>query len=421
MLCRDGMTKLGSNYGLTEKPARPIWDSLKLILLVILLMGAWSPVSWASRDDHRGHRGTANPASSADPELLFGPELSFTNEKIQETHGRTRQTDSPASVASLLRFRQRVLELCLDEYRVCRITAERDAKGYDSYRVDVSAHGQQEAWWFRLSYDPGVIEVQMQPSTLAQLQSRQSLIQRLIFDAADLAELRPYMWAGGGHLHLDAARAFGGDVRIFRDFIVDMNNHAAIFLFLMRGSPPNAPAIWMLPEARQRSFARLLAEVDSRPRDWRVETLADAIKSRVYSETVENWAPADKYQFMNLVRLTSRGPRGFAPSARTTEVRGLGPQYSAQQLLMIAQILEARLKWIRRRAERGEAPLAWNPLRYPLTTGYATQAPPELREAFDRYLRESGFRSRTRFESFFRESAPEPNRLCRALFTRSLN
>jgi hypothetical protein len=319
------------------------------------------------------------------------------------------------------KFRQRVLELCIEQLRLCQITSERDAKGYDSYRIEVSSPRGRDAWWFRLSYDPGVIEVQMQPSTLRDLEARQGLIQRLIFDAADLAELRPFMWSGGGHLHLDAQRAFGSNVRVFRDFIVDMNNHAALFLFLMRGSPANAPALWMLPDARQRSFLRLLAEVDARPNAWQVETLADAIKSRVYSETVENWAPADKYQFINITRLTQRGPRGFAESERTAEVRGLGPQYSAEQLLMLAEILEARLNWIRRRVARGEAPLEWSPLRFPLSTGYATLSPPELREAFDQYLRESGFRSRARFASFFLDSAPEPHRLCRGLFTRTLN
>ncbi len=393
-------------------PSRTTWGGL---ILYILLLSGFQPSLAAARND------TPERRTTAPGELLFGPELSFTNERIQEVHGRTRQTDSPAAVAAMGRFRQRVLELCVDHHRVCRITAEVDAKGYDTYRIDVSSLRGQDAWWFRLSYDPGVIEVQMQPATLSELQSRQNLIQRLIFDAADLADLRPYMWAGGGHLHLDARQAFGGDVRVFRDFIVDMNNHAALFLFLMRGSPPNAPAVWMLPEARQRSFLRLLAEVDTRPSDWRVETLADAIKSRVYSETLENWAPSDKYQFINITRLTQRGPRGFAANERTAEVRGLGPQYSAEQLTLIAEILEARLKWIRRRAARGEAPLEWNPLRLPMSTGYSTQAPPELREAFDEYLRESGFRSRARFASFVRDKAPEPHRLCRGLFTRALH
>lgn len=393
----------------------PVWRSLLTCLLALAALLAEAPPSSAAPT-----RETARPETPAS-ELLFGPELSFTNERIQDLHGRTRQTDSPAAVAAMGKFRQRVLELCLEQLRLCRITAERDAKGYDSYRIDVSSSRGRDAWWFRLSYDPGVIEVQMQPSTLRELEARRGLIQRLIFDAADLAELRPFMWSGGGHLHVDAQRAFGGNVRVFRDFIVDMNNHAALFLFLMRGSPPNAPALWMLPEARQRSFLRLLAEVDARPSAWRVETLADAIKTRVYSETVENWAPADKYQFINITRLTQRGPRGFAESERTAEVRGLGPQYSAEQLLMLAEILVARLNWIRKRVARGEAPLAWSPLRFPLSTGYATLAPPELREAFDRYLRESGFRSRTRFASFFRDSAPEPHRLCRGLFTRTLN
>ncbi len=87
-----------------------------------------------------------------------------------------------------------------------------------------------DGWWFLISYDPGVIEIQCEPFESSFHDEFIRRMNRDLFQPAASKPLflKPEADIGMGHVNLDFSTTFGGDVRLLKDFLADLLNHSAI-------------------------------------------------------------------------------------------------------------------------------------------------------------------------------------------------
>ena len=181
----------------------------------------------------------------------FAPEITFTHDEIFNAYRRSSEagaTSTPTSIRWLERARDAVAHACQP---ACTITPFRDRYDVEAYRVTYP-----DGSWFELTLDPAVIEIKTMPVTLAQFQALRPRLQHDLWDPL----VRPPLGLeagirGGGHINIGADEAFGGDVLLIRNFLVDYWNHEALSWGVLGRDPHQAPHPTMLRD--RRAFERL--------------------------------------------------------------------------------------------------------------------------------------------------------------------
>src|SRR6185437_16273691 len=117
----------------------------------------------------------AAPARAWPP--TFGAEFTFTNDDLisRQSEGfgirsPTLRTQTPANLEARDKMRAAVALKC-EETKECTI--------------DGNTVKYTDGWWFKISTDPAVIEIQTKPQTLGELKKNRDRIQSAIFDSAE--------------------------------------------------------------------------------------------------------------------------------------------------------------------------------------------------------------------------------------------
>jgi hypothetical protein len=233
----------------------------------------------------------------------------------------------------------------------CRIETRDPFVGRKIYIVH-----HPDGWNFTINLDPGVVEIQMSPSTVGQLKAREAEIQRLIFDVAHSLNL--YSPERDGHIHVGYESAFENDPLLFRNYLVDRMLNSEMFRAAFGGSDRNSPSISQLgPEpllflrdvihqfdaqvlhmtssaphfdilhAAQGVPQQLFAGV---PRERAIQALINAINEHVYIKQPAG-LPAVKFQAVNLWH------------DETLEDRSVPEAHSASHFRLIAEMIEGRI------------------------------------------------------------------------------
>jgi hypothetical protein len=343
---------------------------------------------------------SAAPRKSTPESRLYGWELEFTNSKLSNSdEGPLSAQANNANDAARERWIEVIRKIC-NERGDCRIRAIEDwvswRTGYRenvwswevaSYRVIYN-----DGFWYQLSYDPGVVEVQVKPSSAPLLREQMGRLQHDLFDTAARVGLRPKRWAEN-HLHTGAEAAWGLNLKLIRNFLVDGVNHPELsYLFAM--GLHNAPPLISLPPGKHKAFAEIVAAVDS----GEIKTLDEfvqKVRRRVYNDTLDydfmvtDWEGPQKYQQWNIERLKRKYKKG----ERTIENRAMPSPRSARDVADLTELLDARIEYL---LAKGEKPIPLLP------------RPEELPRAeqvrrFKAYVEEAGLSMR-RYRRFLKPS-----------------
>ncbi len=206
-----------------------------------------------------------------------------------------------------------------------------------SFRV----HFPEDNFWVQISTDPSVIEIQTKPSTVAEYKKSRVHMDRL-FSVGEAVGIKPHSFNGGGHIHMDIKSAFGNDVKLFRNFLVDFMNHQELGGDgVLGGDFQNAPHLSELEKFQRREFRKVIGEFDSGEINS-IRELTDAINKRVYRGNPAGWGPTEKYQALNLLRAL------LEDGESTVEFRGIDPQRDFDEFLKQINLFEKRIEFLKK-------------------------------------------------------------------------
>ncbi|OFZ51297.1 MAG: hypothetical protein A2428_15780 [Bdellovibrionales bacterium RIFOXYC1_FULL_54_43] len=292
---------------------------------------------------------------------IYGPEFTFTNGTLYAASiGNPRAIVTEANSAARDRMAEVMIELCARRGD-CTVAAT-----VDKYDVKTWKVSYPDGWWFQISIDPSVVEIQAKPVTLAEFTKYRDRIQNDIFEVAESIDLKPDKGSGGGHIHIGTQTAFENDPKLFRNFLVDYTNHPELAFGILEEDFKNALPFAKLSEDQRAAFAKLIQSFDQKPVS--VESLARSIETKVYRDV-------RKYNAVNLRRTAKYG---FARN-KTVELRAIRTQLSADEYLLHLRLIEARLNYLK--TLKDPVPFLNSPV--PRLTG-------EKVNAFYRYVTESG-------------------------------
>lgn len=299
--------------------------SLNLFVVIIFLF-----VSSCADIAHH----TRQPASRH--QTIFGPEWTFTNNDLYEAWAESAESglvNTPVNEAARDKLAEKIMSRCKN----CEMTIEFDTREEVKFqRIHVSSN-----FFIDVTVDPAVVEVKTSPLTALEFSERGKFIQEAIFDSAREIGIVPNVNAGGGHIHIDVARAFDGDVLHFKNFLADMINNSFLFQGIFGADPSNAPTYFDLTEKQQEAFKNILIEVEKNPDQWSVQKLAETIEKDVYYATPANWVPPQKYQNINLTRVGRK-------EAATVEIRAFHAQSSSEHFALLTEMLDRRIEWTKK-------------------------------------------------------------------------
>lgn len=274
----------------------------------------------------------------------YGAEFSFTNDKLlnADLGPNGSRVETPENLEAREEMLKQLRQLCRSAG--CRVPNQptgKDRNFNKNYRIEFA-----DGWWFDVSLDPGVVEVQTRPSTYAEYaQNRERL--GLIFEAARKAELAPHPEKGGGHIHVGDESTFANNDRLFRNFVVDLVNHPEVVGAIFGKDLANSVPINSMPENLKKNFTKVVQAFDAGAIKSRHE-MAKQIDAHVYKSLPWPFDPRtesepNKYRALNFVRMdpTQRYFKNIA--ARTLELRFKRAQQNADDFLRQIALLDARL------------------------------------------------------------------------------
>jgi hypothetical protein len=337
----------------------------------------------------------------------FGAEFNFTSQDLLEANQGRPPSGFMNDVlgATQERFAYEVGQRCPD----CRREERVSRYGGVDYRFH-----HPDGWWLNVSVDPAVVEVQMSPMTVADIEHHQTEIQRLIFDVARDIWLVPFPDSqNAGHLHMGIESAFGGDALLFRNFVVDWTKYSEMFFQLSGARMENAPTLNMLPAYAEKQFRKVIEDFDlwvegARPpaqnpmeklmrwtENWfspwgkgqEIAALMKTINNRVY-DTSPHRRPTEKYQSLNLSH------------SETVEMRSVHEARSANEFLRLCRLMAGRVEHLKRL----KGPLAYQGI-------LEASDPQKAVDLFYDYTLASGMRwdeVRDMMRSGFRALTPRP-------------
>lgn len=283
---------------------------------------------------------------------LFGWELEFTNSRISNSEfGDAHAQANDVNDAYREKWRQIIKEVC-KKRKDCRIKKLRDWISWYTNDGDVVWSWEvvsyriiyDDGFWFQLSYDPGVVEVQMKPSTAKEFARIEKRLERDLFATAKKAGLKPN--DRETHLHTGAKSAFKLDLKHIRNFLVDGVNHPE-WNFLFAANLFNAPPLVVLPSKKFEAFAKIIGDVDS-GKITDLDTFVKKIRRYVYDVTYEQsfvesgYDLPQKFQEWNLERLRN----DYDDKEKTIEHRAVPQPKNARDLVDLTDLVNARVEFI---------------------------------------------------------------------------
>ncbi len=265
------------------------------------------------------------PSSArASDEILFGSEFTFSS--IRALLGENNIVRYEGTLmralekyAAEITRRCESGDACLSEIRYGDVDGSRQI-------AEVSVLFS-DGFQFSVKTDANVLEFSMTPQTSRQWEAREPQIEDWVFGGMKRAGLAPQKFFGSGHVNIDKATAFGGDVRRFRDFLVDFHNHPGLAEGILEKDPFNARSISRLPEQNRRNFEKLIAAVD-RGEITSIEELERRIVADVYAD--QGWGKSHSLNF--------HGNR--------LEVRSVRAQRSSDQFTALTELFEGRIRYL---------------------------------------------------------------------------
>lgn len=291
----------------------------------------------------------------------FGAEFIFTNDEIREADQRH---DGFPKIRLRKELAEKIVTLCAQRTSFadhCNVIN-------DGFTVRVA---YSNGFWFEITTDEQVLEVQTKPSTFDEFHALRERLQRDLFDVAHQVGLQPDIFASGGHIHIGIKEAFGNDGRLLRNFFVDFANHPEIADGVLDLNYLNAPPLSAHSERVRDNLRKVLEEFDS-SNDQSITNFARLINKKVYTEAIAPrvFVMPDKYQALNLRH------------KETIEIRSIRAQLDMDEFLKELKLFESRIAYVKKLTKDGAN------IKYLGLSGNMKDK--AMVDAFYRYVRESG-------------------------------
>lgn len=331
-------------------------------------------------------------ASASD--LIYGPEWTFTNDEFLNLSSFS--DDNQVVMKNIfIRFQS----YCGNGGQ-CRFEKESTFVGKVIYN---------DGLIITITRDPGVVELQATPLSMAQWNSRKNEIQKDIFDQLAMENLVPHLREGAGHNNIGLLY-FKDKPMLLRNFIVDFYNNPGVGIVLnsLVDNAAYAQALDQMDLSRRKAFLKALAKLD----EIKNFTIVDVLKTLGLALNGKYIALGVRDIFPN-----SNWPHALSPSSRL-EVRTLRPQASMEDYAKVNEIFDARIHYLK----SIKNPIPLSPIM-PTTDGYVA-----LGQYAD-YLEDAGLKfnnykslmpeswKELPFENFIRSIKPSANAMaCQKLF-----
>jgi hypothetical protein len=225
-----------------------------------------------------------------------------------------------------------------------------------------------EGWEFKVSTDPGVIEVTTKPMTVQHFEKFATNMQDAIFVTHYNAGYFPALYGGGGHLNI-GLDYFKNKNLLLRNFIVDYMNHPELSMGIMNYDTCNAISFALLPDLAIKNFLTALdSELLGRPH-FNVRSLSFALMGALKSPPdpfTVYWNKIDRHiglvreksfaiNFSNLLSSLIDAPKITKESR--LEIRAVRAQASMDVWVRQIRLIRNRIKYL----ETLDRPIAYNP------------------------------------------------------------
>lgn len=302
----------------------------------------------------------------------YGAEFELTSKKLAQSGGDFKSSNAKQSPErqEQLRFAEHLKEVCATAG--CEVIPVH-GKWSQDFKVKFS-----DNWYFKVSYDPGCVEITFKPSTLEVLEEKKALINEYIFKAgADIG--LTVDTSSMAHFNMGIRSTFDDDGMEFLKFFVDYQNHADLALGSLGDDIYNAPPLAVLSEPQREALQDIVDEAKAGKLKT-ISEIASAIQTRVYTESYyKPWGGIAHYQAIGLKYVNRTN---LTIDDAPFELRSMWGQASAETFNKIARLMEARIQFLKQSPQ---------PLIYNKTTrvSFSTM---ELQTRYFIYVEEAGLK-----------------------------
>lgn len=246
-----------------------------------------------------------------------------------------------------------------------------------------------DGWWFKISYDPGCIEITFKPSTLATLREKAALINDHIFKTGrDLDMTAPVQKMN--HFNMGIRSSFDDSPKEFMKFYIDYANHPELTLGGLGHDIYNAPPLSLLSREQRKVLQNIVQSVNNGDYE-KIAQVTQAIQRDVYTKSYfEPWGGADHYQAFGLKHVNKAN---LDVQDAPFELRSMYAQPDAETFIKIAELMEARVRFLKNSSQ---------PLIY-TENSKESFSPEQIKTRLYVYVEESGLKFKD-YEFFLREN-----------------
>lgn len=312
--------------------------------------------------------------------LLFGSEMTVSSDELLATYpkdGNQIVISTEYSETIIRKMKDRLL----DRYRIQEQTPPKVR--FKEYHSNIPRTALEITYADGFSMvifpDPGVLEMNTSPSSLREIEKQQERISTDYLGLAAEFGLRPALFTGAGHIHIDTRRLHP---MTLRNFIVDFYNHTSLAAGALNEDIYNSIGIGEIPAVNKQILKKYLRVFDYL-KDTPISYLINAIKSTYtiqYADEPEEYRKvrksqrAEKYHALSFTSFRSLG---------TIEIRAIRPQASADSYLKLLRLFALKMK----AAEENRVKNIFLPLN---ELKSLRGSPQEVLADFDSYLSDVG-------------------------------
>lgn len=265
--------------------------------------------------------------------IRFGPEFTFTSPWL------ANETDVEALEQAQQRLLQHMHQHLVDNQ-------PDGAKFTHDHTQFISPNG----WGFKVEFDPSVIEVTMNPMTVAEWKRFSADIQDAVFASAANVGFVPWDFLGGGHINIDSS-IFRENPLLARNFLVDFWNHNELSMGVFGYDTNNAVPLSLIAPADREKILEILNRFDPSlnneslaENQWHVdENLYANILQQLVTHNTEAqilWGRENVIErFVDMSLAYARGGR--------LEMRVVRPQKSVDMWTRQIELLMARIRYLK--------------------------------------------------------------------------
>jgi hypothetical protein len=257
-----------------------------------------------------------------------------------------------------------------------------------------------DGWYFILTTDGSVLEVQMKPMTVDEYKAHAVNIQDAVFVSAANERSFPALYKGGGHINI-GLKELEHDPLLVRNFIVDYINHAELAMGIMNYDTHNALPVNLIREEQGEHLNNLIQNYDAIPESEKNLLHLYALLSNIRAviggganhndDFCASWGTFCRGKMTSIAFVNAKAG---SPESSRLEIRAVRPQKDINTFNHQISLFRSRLKYLK--TIRHPIPLKLevritNPIQpysvHKLTPPIDAQ---EALRAFYRYVTESG-------------------------------